>query len=48
MYVRQVPQADGSVNTVTSDPQLCEGGPRYNGFYGTGILDALGAVSRGW
>ena len=48
VYVRQVPQEDGSVETVTSSPQLCEGGRNYNGFYGTGILDALAAVGRHW
>jgi lantibiotic leader peptide-processing serine protease len=44
VYVRQVPQADGTVQTVTSDPQLCEGDTAHNGFYGTGIIDALSAV----
>ena len=26
---------------------LCEGTPRFNGFYGHGIVDALAAVQKG-
>ena len=43
-YVREVPQPDGSLRAVR-DTQLCEGTPGGNGFYGDGIVDALGAVS---
>ncbi|MFE5242301.1 MULTISPECIES: S8 family peptidase [unclassified Streptomyces] len=32
--------ADGTVDAV------CEGGTRYNGFYGAGVVDALDAVTR--
>ncbi|MCW2860407.1 MAG: peptidase and in kexin sedolisin [Actinoallomurus sp.] len=44
-YTRQVRQADGTYQTVTST-QTCEGGQSRNGFYGHGIIDALGAVTR--
>lgn len=28
------------------EPQVCEGGPRYNGFYGPGVLNAFRAVKH--
>ena len=46
-YVRFVPQADGSIARVESDPQTCEEGWFSNGFYGSGIVDALRAVRPG-
>ena len=46
-YVRFVPQADGSIARVESDPQTCEEGWFSNGFYGSGIVDALHAVRPG-
>jgi lantibiotic leader peptide-processing serine protease len=44
-YTRQVHQADGTYQTVTSTA-TCEGSRGHNGFYGHGIIDALGAVSH--
>jgi lantibiotic leader peptide-processing serine protease len=44
-YTRQVKQADGTYQTVT-DTHTCEGSRGHNGFYGNGIIDALGAVSH--
>ena len=44
-YTRQVLQADGTYQTVT-DTHTCEGSTGHNGFYGSGIIDALGAVSH--
>jgi hypothetical protein len=44
VYVRFVPQDDGSVVRVESEPHVCEGDHSYNGFYGRGIIDALAAV----
>jgi subtilisin family serine protease len=44
-YTRQVLQTDGTYQTVTST-QTCEGGRSRNGFYGHGVIDALGAVTR--
>ena len=45
-YTRQVPQPDGTIATVVSDPQTCESGAFSNGFYGSGIVDALAAVAH--
>ncbi|GAA2116142.1 S8 family peptidase [Actinomadura alba] len=42
-YVRHVRQADGTYATVTTTHK-CEGGKSSNGFYGSGIVDALNAV----
>jgi subtilisin family serine protease len=44
VYTRLVPQDDGTVETVVSDPQTCEGWFFRNGFYGSGIVDAQAAV----
>ena len=44
-YTRQVKQADGTYQTVTSTA-TCEGPKSHNGFYGHGIIDALHAVSH--
>jgi subtilisin family serine protease len=44
-YTRLVQQPDGSFQTVT-DTHTCEGSKSRNGFYGTGIVDALHAVTR--
>jgi subtilisin family serine protease len=44
-YTRQVKQADGTYQTVTSTA-TCEGPKSHNGFYGNGIIDALRAVSH--
>jgi subtilisin family serine protease len=44
-YTRLVRQADGSFQTVTAT-HICEGPTSHNGFYGHGIIDALGAVSH--
>jgi subtilisin family serine protease len=44
-YTRLVLQPDGSFQTVT-DTHTCEGPKSSNGFYGTGIIDALHAVTR--
>lgn len=44
-YTRQVLQADGSYTEVTAT-HTCEGTARANGFYGNGIIDAMGAVGR--
>jgi subtilisin family serine protease len=46
VYVRLVPQEDGSIVRDVSDPQTCEGMPLYNGFYGRGIIDARAAVGH--
>ncbi|RAY11003.1 peptidase S8 [Actinomadura craniellae] len=42
-YTRQVKQADGSYQTVTTT-HTCEGPRVGNGFYGNGIINALAAV----
>jgi subtilisin family serine protease len=44
-YVRYVLQADGTYQKVTTT-HTCEGPANDNGFYGRGIVDALGAVSH--
>jgi subtilisin family serine protease len=44
-YTRQVRQADGTYRTVTAT-HTCEGPEGHNGFYGHGIIDALGAVTH--
>jgi subtilisin family serine protease len=44
-YTRQVRQADGTYRTVTAT-HTCEGPQSHNGFYGHGIIDALGAVTN--
>jgi subtilisin family serine protease len=44
-YTRQVLQPDGTYRTVTAT-HTCEGPKSHNGFYGHGIVDALGAVSH--
>jgi subtilisin family serine protease len=44
-YTRQVLQPDGTYRTVTAT-HTCEGSKSRNGFYGHGIIDALGAVSH--
>ncbi|GAB2829049.1 S8 family serine peptidase [Actinoallomurus bryophytorum] len=44
-YTRQVLQSDGTYLTVTTT-HTCEGSKSSNGFYGHGIIDALGAVSH--
>ncbi|HZE33834.1 MAG TPA: S8 family serine peptidase [Actinoallomurus sp.] len=44
-YTRQVLQPDGTYQTVTAT-HTCEGSKSRNGFYGHGIIDALGAVSH--
>jgi subtilisin family serine protease len=44
-YTRQVRQPDGTYQTVTAT-HTCEGSKSHNGFYGSGIIDALGAVSH--
>jgi hypothetical protein len=44
-YTRYVLQADGTYQKVT-DTHTCEGGKERNGFYGHGVIDALGAVSH--
>ncbi|HEY0540238.1 MAG TPA: S8 family serine peptidase, partial [Actinoallomurus sp.] len=44
-YTRQVRQADGTYRTVTAT-HTCEGPESHNGFYGHGIIDALGAVTH--
>ena len=44
-YTRQVKQADGTYQTVTTT-HTCEGPDGHNGFYGHGIVDALNAVSH--
>ena len=44
-YVRFVPLEDGSTERREST-QLCEGSTLRNGFYGSGIVDALEAVDR--
>jgi subtilisin family serine protease len=46
VYVRFVPQEDGSILRDESDPQTCEGSLLYNGFYGRGIIDARAAVGH--
>ena len=40
-YMRWSRRPDGSIATVVSDPQTCEEGWFSNGFYGSGIVDAL-------
>jgi lantibiotic leader peptide-processing serine protease len=45
VYIRHVPQPDGTVVTVRSEA-TCEGPRRRNGFYGHGIVNALNAVGR--
>ncbi len=45
-YTRNVPQADGSIQTVTAT-HVCEGTTDNNGFYGDGIVDAK-RVARGY
>ncbi|GGM85479.1 serine protease [Thermopolyspora flexuosa] len=42
-YTRRVPQQDGSVNTVVTT-HTCEGTAARNGFYGSGLVNALNAV----
>jgi subtilisin family serine protease len=45
-YIRRdVVQPDGSVVPIVETTHTCEGGKANNGFYGSGIVDALGAVS---
>jgi lantibiotic leader peptide-processing serine protease len=44
-YTRHVLQSDGTYLTVTAT-HTCEGSKSRNGFYGHGIIDALGAVSH--
>jgi subtilisin family serine protease len=44
-YTRQVLQPDGTYQTVTAT-HTCEGPKSHNGFYGHGIVDALGAVTH--
>jgi subtilisin family serine protease len=44
-YVRYVLQSDGTYQKVTAT-HTCEGPANDNGFYGRGIVDALGAVTR--
>jgi subtilisin family serine protease len=44
VYVRLVPQEDGSVARVESESRECEGDHSYNGFFGRGVIDALAAV----
>jgi subtilisin family serine protease len=44
-YTRQVRQPDGTYKTVTTT-HTCEGPTSHNGFYGHGIIDALGAVTH--
>ncbi|MGI8329717.1 S8 family peptidase [Actinomadura scrupuli] len=44
-YTRYVLQPDGTYATVTAT-HTCEGSRDSNGFYGKGIIDALGAVTR--
>jgi subtilisin family serine protease len=44
-YVRHVRQTDGTYRTVTTT-HTCEGTKGSNGFYGSGIIDALRAVKR--
>ena len=44
-YTRHVLQPDGTYNTVTTT-HTCEGSKSRNGFYGHGIIDALGAVTH--
>jgi subtilisin family serine protease len=44
-YTRQVLQPDGTYKTVTAT-HTCEGPKSHNGFYGHGIIDALGAVTH--
>ncbi|MFB9838860.1 S8 family peptidase [Actinoallomurus acaciae] len=44
-YTRYVLQSDGTYQKVTAT-HTCEGGKGRNGFYGHGIIDALGAVSH--
>jgi subtilisin family serine protease len=46
VYTRLVPQDDGSIETVVSDPQTCEGWFFANGFFGSGIIDARAAVGH--
>jgi subtilisin family serine protease len=44
-YVRRdVVQPDGSVIPIVEDTHICEGSRQQNGFYGSGIVDALRAV----
>jgi subtilisin family serine protease len=44
-YTRQVLQPNGTYQTVTAT-HTCEGSTSRNGFYGHGIIDALGAVTH--
>ncbi|GAA4510707.1 S8 family serine peptidase [Actinoallomurus oryzae] len=44
-YTRYVLQSDGTYQKVTAT-HTCEGGKERNGFYGHGVIDALGAVSH--
>jgi len=44
-YTRHVLQSDGTYKTVTTT-HTCEGSKSHNGFYGHGIIDALGAVTH--
>ncbi|MEU5876983.1 S8 family serine peptidase [Spirillospora sp. NPDC047279] len=44
-YTRYVKQADGSFQKVVAT-HACEGSKKYNGFYGSGIIDAFNAVKR--
>jgi hypothetical protein len=44
-YTRYVLQSDGTYQKVTAT-HTCEGSRSHNGFYGHGIVDALGAVTH--
>jgi subtilisin family serine protease len=44
-YTRRVPQADGSI-VVRTSTATCEGARFSNGFYGSGVVNALRAVGR--
>ncbi|REE95846.1 S8 family peptidase [Thermomonospora umbrina] len=44
-YTRWVQQPDGSLKKVVAT-HVCEGSKGRNGFYGSGVINALGAVSR--
>ncbi|MDN3359266.1 S8 family serine peptidase [Actinomadura sp. DC4] len=44
-YTRYVLNPDGTYSTVTAT-HTCEGSKSHNGFYGHGIIDALGAVTH--